>query len=151
MSPALSIRLVKRARKLLRVGKLTHREFIVLDALVWCCRNPSSGRITVSYTALARLAHCARSTVARALSTLEGLGLLHRVRRYALFLWACGGQQARRLCNAYVLNHTSDSASANYSDRIYLPVPAVSNCAIAAAKAALTARRAVIEGRLLLK
>jgi hypothetical protein len=151
MSPALSIPIIKRARKLLRCGKLTHCEFAVLDALVWCCRSPTSGTITVSYITLARLACCARSTIARAVSTLERLRLITRVRRYALFPWACGGRQARRLCNSYVLNHRSDSATANYSDSIYITVPPVSQYSIEAAKAALLSRRRDIERRLAMK
>ncbi len=148
MSPPLpdAIAIIKRGRRLLRAGKLSHREFAILDCLAWCCRSPTSGRITVSMAALARLCHCARSTVAAAISRLEGLGILSRIRRYGFFAWACGGLQARRLCNCYVLSHTSDPPTANYSDSIFIPVPAVTSYA----QAALAARRRVIEARLLM-
>jgi hypothetical protein len=147
-SPALSIAIIKRARKLLRCGKLTHRDFAIIDALVWCCRSPTSGRISISYAALARLCHCARSTVALAVSKLEALGILSRVRRFALVQWHQCGLQARRLANAYVVHCKSDRASANYSDSIYITVPAVPGYAIEAAKEALEARRRVITARL---
>ncbi len=148
--PALSIAIIKRARKLLRAGKLTHRDFAVADALLWCCRSPTSGRITVSMAALARLCHCARSTIAAAITRLEGLRILSRIRRYGFFAWACGGLQARRLCNCYVLSHTSDAAPANYSERVQIATPAVTSYAINAAMAALAARRRVIEARMLM-
>jgi hypothetical protein len=150
-SPALSIAIIKRARKLLRCGKLTHREFAIIDALVWCCRNPTSGRITVSFVTLARLVHCARSTAAAAITRLESLGILTRVKRYALVQWHQGGSRARRLANSYVLHCTSDSAAANYSGSIYITVPAVSQYSIEAAKAALLSRRRDIESRLAMK
>ena len=151
MSPALSIAIIKRARKLLRCGKISHREFTVLDALVWCCRNPTGGRITASFVTLSRLVHCARSTVATAISRLEALGIMSRVRRFALVQWHQGGLRARRLANSYVLHCTSDSATANQSDSIYITVPPVSQYSVEAAQAALLSRRRDIESRLAMK
>ncbi len=136
-SPALpgAIAIIKRARKLLRCGKISHREFAVIDALLWCCRSPTSGRIVVSYSALARLCHCARSTIATAIAKLQALGVLSRIKRYALFPWACGvGLQARQMANCYVLHHEFDQPTANSNERISIPVLAVSSYAMEAAR-----------------
>jgi len=153
MPPALPscIAIIKRARKLLRCGKITHRDYIIVDALIWCCRSPTAGRITVSFTALARLCHCARSTVANAISRLEALGVLSRIRRHALVTWHQGGMRARRLANAYVVHCKSDHAAANYSESFLITTPAVLSYNIEAAKEALEARCRVIETRLAMK
>jgi hypothetical protein len=78
LSHADAIAIAKRGRKLLRAGRITHRQLVLLDALLWCCRNPA-GQIGVSYTALMRLTHCARDTIAGALRVLERLGVLSRI------------------------------------------------------------------------
>jgi hypothetical protein len=75
-----AIAIAKRARKLLRKGMLTHHQAVVLDCLLWACRNPATGAILVSYSALQRLCHCARATIAAALDALQRVGLLSRVK-----------------------------------------------------------------------
>src|SRR3954469_21555506 len=76
-----AIAIAKRARKLLRKGMLTHHQAVVLDCLLWACRNPATVPILVSYSALQRLCHCARATIAAALDALQRVGLLSRVKR----------------------------------------------------------------------
>ena len=59
------ILIIKRARKLLRCGKLSHTAYGVLDTLLWSCRPKSGSSAVVSYNALARLTHLAKITVCR--------------------------------------------------------------------------------------
>jgi hypothetical protein len=49
MQPKDAVAIAKRARKLLRAGKITHRQLAIVDAMLWCCRSPASGGIVVSY------------------------------------------------------------------------------------------------------
>jgi hypothetical protein len=100
--------IAKRGRKLLRAGKLTHRQLILLDCLLWCCRD-RSGRITVSYSALCRLCHVARGTVAEALARLQALGLLSRIKRRVRVTWHQGGTASRQATSAYVLQAPADT------------------------------------------
>lgn len=93
----------KRGRKLLRRGLLTHREYVLLDTLLWSCRAPT-GAIVVSYTRLTSLCCMARETIARGLRTLEGLGLLSRVKRRTRQLWRNGGVSSRQATTAYRLH-----------------------------------------------
>ena len=64
LSPAEAGAIAWRARKLLRRGDLTHRELALLDCLLWSCRNPATGALVVSYSALQRLARISRGTIA---------------------------------------------------------------------------------------
>jgi hypothetical protein len=156
MNHADAIHVIRRARKLLRRGRLTHRQFVLIDSLAWCCRAPG-GSIVVSYAGLARLTHMARATIAGALSELERLGLLSRIRRRALVAWHQGGLQARRLANGYRLHPPADHHEFSPRPGIQgekvqtFVVQADSGPALAAAQAALARRRAVIEARLLTK
>ena len=153
--PADAVRIAQRARKLLRAGKLTHTAYCILDCLLWSCRAKGAGAAIVSYAGLAKLAHVAKATVAAAVKVLEAVGLISRIRRRALFPWACGGLQARQLANQYLFRaptaHEFSGQPVNQSERILSLIPAVSNYAIEAAKAALAARRRAIEGRIAMK
>jgi hypothetical protein len=99
-----AIQLAKRGRKLLRAGRITHRQYIVLDCLLWCCRNPVTGAIVVSYTALQRLCHVSRETIAGAVKLLGRLGVLTKIKRRVRLLWHHGGTASRQLTNSYVLH-----------------------------------------------
>jgi hypothetical protein len=103
MTPALSGALMRRARKLVRSGRLTAKQFVVLDALVWSCRAPGADRLSVSYRRMMALAHAARSTVADAITALERLGLLSRIKRRVRVPWG-GGIASRQATNVYVLH-----------------------------------------------
>ena len=48
------------------VCKVTHRDLAIVDCLLWSCRDPVTGAIVVSYTALCRLANVSREAVAGA-------------------------------------------------------------------------------------
>ena len=50
-----AITIAKRGRRLLRAGRITAKTYVVLDCLLWSCRNPVTGTIVVSYTALQKL------------------------------------------------------------------------------------------------
>jgi DNA-binding transcriptional regulator YhcF (GntR family) len=152
--PADAVRIAQRARKLLRAGRISHRDYCILDNLLWSCRAKGAGHAIVSYNALAKLAHVAKATVAAAVKALEAVGLISRIRRRALFPWAGGGLQARQLANQYILlapaAHEFSDQPVNKSESILSLIPAVSNYAIEVAQASLAARRRVIEGRLLM-
>jgi hypothetical protein len=99
-----AISIAKRGRRLLRTGRITAKTYVVLDCLLWSCRNPVTGTIVVSYRGLMRLCHCARETVAGALAVLERLGLVGRIKRRIKVAWHNGGSASRQLSNAYTLH-----------------------------------------------
>jgi hypothetical protein len=104
LTPAEAAAVAKRGRKLLRRGAITHRTLVLLDCLLWSCRNPATGAIVVSYTKLASLAHQARETVAGGLRSLEALRVLSRIKRRVRATWANGGVSSRQATSAYVLH-----------------------------------------------
>jgi len=104
LTTAEAIAIAKRARKLLRKGLLTPHQAVILDCLLWACRSPATGAIIVSYTALQRLCHCARGTVAAALDALQREGLLSRVKRRMRCAWHQGGTTTRQATSCYMLH-----------------------------------------------
>ena len=116
LTPAEAAAIAKRGRKLLRCGELTHRELCLLDCLLWSCRHPDSGAIVASYTALQRLAHQARETVARGLRALERVGLLSRTKRRIRLAWHQGGVRVRQLTNAYRLHPPAASSEGRHCE-----------------------------------
>ena len=145
--------IAKRGRKLLRRGELTHREWCLLDCLLWTCRRPDSGAIVSSYTALQKLAHQARETVARGLRTLERVGLLSRTKRRLRVAWHQGGVRVRQLTNSYRLHPPSGVEHANHCEFDHATVQSDSleyvhcDAGIESAKAARAALVAVAERR----
>jgi hypothetical protein len=109
LSPAEAGAVATRARKLLRAGRISHRTHVLLDCLLWSCRNPATGAITVSFGALQRLAHMARATVAAGLGALEQVGLLTRIRRRVRVSWVRGGHASRQATNSYILHPPADT------------------------------------------
>ena len=87
LTPTDAGELIRRARKMLRRGLLTHREMVLLDCLLWSCRRPGSTDAIVSYTSLQRLAHVSRETIAKALRRLGQLGLVQTIKRRVRFAW----------------------------------------------------------------
>ena len=156
LTPAEAAAIAKRGRKLMRAGRITHKQWAVLDCMLWSCRNPATGAIVVSFSGLQNLAHVARATVAGAVTALERLGVLSRIKRRVRVKWHQGGQQSRQATNAYVLHppHHSECSSRTVfqSDRIeVLYVELQSPADLAAAAAALAQRREAIQARLLAK
>ena len=145
LSPTQAGAIAKRARKLLRRGLITHRQLALLDCLLWSCRRPDTGAIVVSYSALQRLAHIARATVAAGLRRLEELGLLSRIKRRVRMLWAHGGQQSRQAASAYVLHAPAGdcefSAQTVIGEQEILIREHQDNAALKSAQEALTRRR----------
>ena len=145
LSPTQAGAIAKRARRLLRRGLITHRQLALLDCLLWSCRRPDTGAIVVSYTALQRLAHVARATVAAGLRRLEELGLLSRVKRRVRVLWANGGQQSRQAASAYVLH--APAGDCEFSARTVIREQEIlirehqGNAALRSAQEALAQRR----------
>ena len=81
-------------------GVLKRTGLAVLKALLFGFHNLATGRCDPGYDALARMAGCARSTVAEALKRLEAAGLIRRVGRWRAVA-ANGGLVVVRASNAY--------------------------------------------------
>ena len=79
----------------------------LLECLLWTCRRPETGAIVSSYTALQKLAHQARETVARALRTQKRVELLSRTKRCLRVAWHQGGVRVRQQTEAYRLHPPS--------------------------------------------
>jgi hypothetical protein len=82
--------MAKRARNLLRRGDLTHRDLVLLDCLLWSCRQPGRAVARVSYTRLQKLARLARATIGNGLRRLERVGLIKRQKTRIRVTWGLG-------------------------------------------------------------
>jgi hypothetical protein len=156
LSLAEAAAVAKRGRKLLRAGRITHRQLALLDCLLWSCRNPATGAIVVSYTALQRLARMARATIAEALSVLQRLGVLSRIKRRVRQAWHQGGVQTRQATSCYLLHpgrHSEFSGRTVHqkSDSVEFLYVQQPTGDLVAAQVALARRRTVVEERLLSK
>ncbi len=142
--------LIRRGRKLLRKGLLTHREMVLLDCMLWSARKPGAAEAVVSYATLQRLAHISRETIAKGLRRLGQLGLVQTIKRRVRVIW--GGRVAsRQATSAYRFAAPATEfgeATVILETKI---LPLVPTAEQRAAEAALAARRAVIEERLLRK
>lgn len=103
MTPSQAGALMRRARKLLRAGHLTAKQFVLFDTLIWSCRAPASDRLSVSFTRMAKLARQARATALYGIAVFERLGLLSRIKRRVRVLWG-GSIASRQATNIYVLH-----------------------------------------------
>jgi Helix-turn-helix domain len=65
-------------------GVLTDKHLAVLRVLLFGFHNAHSGRCFPSYEAIAKAAHCSRTTVNAAIKALEDAGLMTWVNRYVL-------------------------------------------------------------------
>ena len=149
MQPKDAISIAKRARKLLRAGRITHRQLSIVDAMLWCCRSPTSGGIVVSYSGIMRLCHVARGTVAEALRALERVGVLSRVRRRVRAGWRSLQATSRYILHVPCTQSSAAERSFN-NDSIEVSVQA-SGTAVMAATEALRRRREAVEAGLLMK
>ena len=98
-----------RGRKLLARGRITHRQFALLDCLLWSCRAAGKATARVSYSQLQEKARQARSTVAGGIAVLIRLGLIQRVRHRLLVVGQNGGRVWKQLPNVYRLLTGADS------------------------------------------
>jgi hypothetical protein len=117
LNPQQGGRLAKRARQLLRSGQLTHREWALLDGLLWSCRRPGQDLAVASYSALQKLVHIARGTVATALDKLEGLGLIGRIKRRIRVSWHQGGSASLQATSCYRLCPPDQAADTEFNQR----------------------------------
>jgi hypothetical protein len=155
LTPAEAAAVAKRGRKLMRAGRITHHQLALLDCLLWSCRNPTTGTIVASYSALERLAHMARATIAEALRVLERLHVLSRIKRRVRLAWHQGGVQTRQATSCYLLhpprhsefNGRTVSIQSDSVEILYVQQPRGD---LAAAQIALARRRAAIERSLLM-
>ena len=111
LTPAEAGAIAARARKLLRKGRLTAKEFVLLDCLLWSCRRNGEAASTVSYSALQKLAHMARYTIATGLRKLAEMGLLQAIKRRVRVVWG-GGTASRQATSSYVLIAPTTESSA---------------------------------------
>lgn len=141
---------MKRARKLGRSGELTPYDHRVLDALLFQCRNPMSGAVVVSYSAIERITRIARPTIIKAVTRLIGCGLLNKIKRRLRVTWHQGGTASLQAPNAYSFNvpgpgHTESSTQAVNQT---LEITYLSQQVSAEAKAARDALAAINKRRL---
>jgi hypothetical protein len=134
LKPEHAGRLAKRGRELLRAGEITHRELALLDCLLWSCRRPGQDLAVASYTALCKLAHMARRTMAAAIAKLEGLGLIARIERRARMSWHQGGQRSVQVTSCYRLQAPTpvpgSKAEWNHAGRGVAPHSEFSPCTV---------------------
>jgi hypothetical protein len=142
--------LIRRARKLLRKGLLTHRELVLLDVLLWSARKPGAGEAVASYSTLQRLAHLGRETIAKGLRRLGQLGLVQTVKRRIRVVWGArvASRQATSAYRFAVPATEFGEATVTQEMKILPLAPAAEQ---RAAETALTARRRAMESRLLIR
>jgi hypothetical protein len=141
--------ITRRSRKLLRAGRLTHCQAVLLDTLLWCCRPHGQAAACASYDVLGRLAHLARATIAEGLRVLERLGLIQRVKRRVLVLWHNGGRAWRQLPSEYLFPPARDCEFSSWPDSktqdlTYVSRPVGVTAEAAAALAVVRERRAAM-------
>lgn len=102
MSPTNAARVAKRARLLHRRGGLTHAEMAVFETMLWDVRQAGTDRVTVTYAGLCKLARVCRQSVADAVASFVRLGLITKIKRKVLVLWANGGRKWQQQANEYV-------------------------------------------------
>lgn len=101
-SPSAAARAAKQARKLHRMGEISHAQLAVFDSLLWDIRQHGADRAAVSYAGLCKLAGVCRQTVADAVAAFERLGLVRKIKHKVLVLWANGGRRWQQRPNEYV-------------------------------------------------
>lgn len=109
MTPSQAGALMRRARKLLRAGRLTAKQFVLFDAIVWSARAPMTDRLSVSFTRMAKLARQARATAICGIAVFERLGLLSRRKRRVRVLWG-SSIASRQATNIYVLHPVTEDS-----------------------------------------
>jgi hypothetical protein len=151
-SPADAAAIARRGRNLLRAGRLTHCQAVLLDTLLWCCRPHGQAAACASYSVLQRMAHLARATIAEGLRVLERLGLVRCVKRRVLVLWHNGGRAWRQLASEYLFPPVHDCefsgrTDSETQDLTYVSRPGDDAAQAATALAAVRERRAGLLGR----
>jgi hypothetical protein len=150
MTPADAGKVAYRVRALHRRGDLTHADLALADALIWAARKPGTAAAIVSYSALCRLAHVARGTVAAGLRRLEGLGIIQRIKRRVHVAWGQGASASRQAVSAYVLQAGAGTEFNGQPVSQSVKILPLAAAAVQAAQDALAARRRAVEGRLLM-
>lgn len=138
--------LARRARKLLRRGLITHRDFVLLDCLLWSCRKLGTAETAVSYTTLQRLVHMSRESVAGGLRRLGRLGLVQKIKRRFRVAWG-GSVASRQATNLYrfaVPDTEFGAATVIQEIQILMTLTATQT----AARDALAARREAVLARM---
>jgi hypothetical protein len=147
LTPADAGALAKRARKLLRAGLLTAKQYVLLDILLWSCRG-HNGQATVSYTRLQRLTRQSRETIVGGIRKLIALGLIGKIKRRARVAWLNGATASRQLANSYSFRtQSSDAPPASKEQLKILPMESAP-ATVRAARDALRRRAETIQATL---
>lgn len=109
--------LMKRARKLRNNQRITAYDFGVFDALMFQCRNPRSGTVEVSYSALQRITGFARSTITQAITRLGECSLVVKIKRRLRMAWHQGGTTSRQATNCYQFDRALPSNDTEFAGR----------------------------------
>jgi hypothetical protein len=157
LSPSEAAAIARRGRKLLRAGRITPHELVLLDCLLWSCRSKEREVANVSYSALRRLTRLSRTTIAKGLRKVQRLGVLSVVKRRVRLAWHQGGIRSLQAVSSYILLPTRapDTESTRWtvsqSDSAEIICVPFSDAVVQAAQEALARRRAVTEPRLALE
>jgi hypothetical protein len=152
LSPDQAGAIAKQARQLLQTGTLSHREFALLDCLLWRARKAGGAIASASYATLARLTHQAKDTVRLGLRKLEELGLIARLKHRVRVQWLGRSVASRQGVNAYRLQPPETKPASTDADRrrvireIEIKAP---EGEAREAQAALARARAIMEQRLM--
>lgn len=137
-----------RARKLLAKGRITHRQYALLDCLLWVCRTPGRATARVSYSILKERAYQARSTVAAGIKVLLSLGLIQRARHRILVTGQNGGRVWKQLTNVYRLIVRSEREFDDRTDSKTQEITSLGSTVLSGAvKEAQEALRRIAQGR----
>jgi DNA-binding MarR family transcriptional regulator len=98
---ALPAQLMTRAHRLVVEGQLTLKEYGLLSHMLFKERAQGRDRCEVSYGTLARKLHVGRAFLSAAITKLEDLGLLARVRSWH-WLTVLGRKVKRQATNLYI-------------------------------------------------
>lgn len=138
----------QRGRKLLAKGLITHRQYALLDCLLWGCRTPGRATARVSYSILQERAHQARSTVAAGIKVLLSLGLIQRTRYRILIVGQNGGRVWKQLTNVYRLIVRSEREFDDRTDSKTQEITYLGSTVLSGAvKEAQEALRRIAQGR----
>ncbi len=130
----------RRARKLVRKGRLSRDAAFVLDVVLWDLRQGAAGAIQASYSLLCELAHMSRDKAAKVIRELEAQGFWTKIKRRVTVSWHQGGRQSQQATNCYLLHppcqhHESARQGDSVTQEIHISVPAPAGAAAAAQEA----------------
>lgn len=109
--------IARRCRQLMRGGWLTHREWVVVDMMLFTGRDRGSDRLTISYTEICKLARVGRDVVAMALRKLAALKVFVVQRNWVRVPWMGASMAARVTASSYVFVAPCTESGGPLTDR----------------------------------